>query len=185
MFINLLFDAVLCYILLYSMSNVVLYPVVQLNNEVIVLLGCSTPYLQNQRVNSVLTYIETTTSPVTLYLSGGSKDGNTESEASIMQRRINKLHPNVNIYIDPESKNTVENFVNLNNWIQQTNNPVSKVIIATSDFHKERAEKIFNLIVDNIVPEWNLSTSNCDWCWDAEATHMKNIQSDIKKALRR
>ena len=183
MFINLLFDAVLCYILLYSLSNVVLYPVVQLNNEVIVLLGCSTPYLQNQRVNSVLTYIETTTSPVTLYLSGGSKDGNTESESSIMQRRIHKLHPNVNIYIDPESKNTVENFVNLNNWIQQPNNPVSKVIIATSDFHKERAEKIFNLIVQDIEPEWNLSTSNCEWCWDAEINHMKNIQSDIKKAI--
>ena len=167
------------------MSTVVLYPVVQLNNEVIVLLGCSTPYLQNQRVNSVLTYIETTTHPVTLYLSGGSKDGNTESESSIMQRRIHKLHPNINIYIDPESKNTVENFVNLNRWIQETKNPISKVIIATSDFHKERAEKIFNLIVDNIVPEWNLSTSNCEWCWDAEINHMKNIQSDIKKALRR
>ena len=132
------------------MSNVVLYPVVQLNNEVIVLLGCSTPYLQNQRVNSVLTYIETTTSPVTLYFSGGSKDCNTESESSIMQRRIHKLHPNVNIYIDPESKNTVENFVNLNNWMQETENSIAKVIIATSDFHKERAEKIFNLIVEDI-----------------------------------
>lgn len=167
------------------MSTVVLYPVVQLNNEVIVLLGCENPRLQDQRVNSVLTYIETTTHPVTLYLSGGSKDGNTESESSIMQRRIHKLHPNINIYIDPESKNTVENFVNLNRWIQETKNPISKIIIATSDFHKERAEKIFNLIVDNIVPEWNLSTSNCGWCWDAEINHMKNIQSDIKKALRR
>ena len=71
MFIYWLFEAVVCYILLYSMSNVALYHVVHLNNEVIVLLGCSTPYLQNQRVNSVLTYIETTTNPVTLYLSGG------------------------------------------------------------------------------------------------------------------
>ena len=183
MFIYWLFEAVVCYILLYSMSNIALYPVVRLNNEVIVLLGCSTPYLQNQRGNSVLTYIETTTNPVTLYLSGGSKDGNTESESSIMQRKIQKSHPNIKIYIDPDSKNTVENFVNLNNWIQETENPIAKVIIATSDFHKERAEKIFNLIVEDIVPEWNLSTSNCDWCWDAETTHMKNIQSDIKKSL--
>ena len=183
MFINLLVDAVLCYILLYSMSNIVLYPIVHLNNEVIVLLGCENPRLQDQRINSVLTYIETTTSPVTLYLSGGSKYGNTESESSIMKRKIHRLHPNIKIYIDQESKNTVENFVNLNNWMQETENSIAKVIIATSDFHKERAEKIFNLIVDDIVPEWNLSTSNCDWCWDAETTHMKNIQSDIEKSL--
>ena len=183
MFINLLVDAVLCYILLYSMSNIVLYPIVHLNNEVIVLLGCENPRLQDQRINSVLTYIETTTSPVTLYLSGGSKYGNTESESSIMKRKIHRLHPNIKIYIDQESKNTIKNFVNLNNWMQETENSIAKVIIATSDFHKERAEKIFNLIVDDIVPEWNLSTSNCDWCWDAETTHMKNIQSDIEKSL--
>jgi uncharacterized SAM-binding protein YcdF (DUF218 family) len=184
MFIYWLAEAVASYILLYSISNCVLYPVVPLNNEVIVLLGCSTPYLQNQRVQSVLTYIETTTHPITLYLSGGSKDGNTESESSIMKRKIKKSHPNINIYIDTESKNTVENFINLNSWIQQTDNTIAKVIIATSDFHKERAEKIFNLIVDDIVPEWNLSKSNCDWCWDAEQNHIKNIQSDIKKAIK-
>ena len=186
MIIQVLFKTILFYILLYSKPSVMLFeynPNIHWNNELIVLLGCSMPYLQNQRVQSVLSYIETTSNPITLYLSGGSKDGNTESESSIMQRKFQKLHPNINIYIDPESKNTVENFINLNNWIQNTNNPISKVIIATSDFHKERAEKIFNLIVDDIVPEWNLSTSNCDWCWVAEENHIKNIQSDISKSL--
>lgn len=186
MIINLLCKIILFYILLYSKPSVILFennPDIRWNNELIVLLGCSTPYLQNQRVQSVLSYIETTTNPVTLYLSGGSKNGNTESESSIMQRKFQKLHPNINIYIDEESKNTVENFINLNNWIQQTNSSIGKVIIATSDFHKERAEKIFNLIVDDITPEWNLSTSNCDWCWDAETTHIKNINNDIQKSL--
>ena len=95
MIIQLLFKTILFYILLYSKPSVMLFeynPNIHWNNELIVLLGCSMPYLQNQRVQSVLSYIETTSNPITLYLSGGSKYGNTESESSIMQRKIQKLY---------------------------------------------------------------------------------------------
>jgi len=152
--------------------------------QIIVLLGCSNSQIQNQRIQSVLNYINSTTEPVTLYLSGGSKDGNTDSEASIMRTQIIKKYPNLTIYTDTESTNTAENFMNLNKWIQQSNTSKNdKVVITTSDFHKERAEKIFNGIIPDITPEWNLSTSNCNWCWDAEPFHMKNVDTDIVRAL--
>ena len=156
----------------------------QEQNQVIVLLGCSNSQIQNQRIQSVLNYINSNTAPVTLYLSGGSKDGNTVSESSIMRKKIIKEYPNLIIYIDTESTNTAENFMNLNKWMNNsdTSKP-DKIIITTSDFHKERAEKIFNVIIPGITPEWNLSKSNCNWCWDAEPFHMKNVDTDIVRAL--
>lgn len=156
----------------------------QEQNQVIVLLGCSNSQIQNQRIQSVLNYINSTTKPVTLYLSGGSKDGNTVSESSIMRKKIIKEYPNLIIYTDTESTNTAENFINLNKWINHSNiSKPDKIIITTSDFHKERAEKIFNGIIPDITPEWNLSKSNCNWCWDAEPFHMKNVDTDIVRAL--
>ena len=153
-------------------------------NQVIVLLGCSNSQIQNQRIQSVLNYINSNTTPVTLYLSGGSKDGNTVSESSIMRKKIIKEYPNLIIYTDTESTNTAENFINLNKWINHSNiSKPDKIIITTSDFHKERAEKIFNGIIPDITPEWNLSKSNCNWCWDAEPFHMKNVDTDIVRAL--
>tara|TARA_B110000503_G_C7087575_1_gene388017 strand:+ start:419 stop:901 length:483 start_codon:yes stop_codon:yes gene_type:complete len=157
----------------------------QPNAHLIVLLGCENPQLQDQRIQTVLDYIESTSNPIILYLSGGTKNGNTDTESSIMQTKIQKLHPHLKIYTDTNSKNTVENFVNFNDWIQSYNKPIQKVIITTSDFHKERAQKIFKLIINDVEPEWNVSRSNCGWCWDAEKTHMENIQRDVNKALRR
>ena len=70
MIIQMLFKTILFYILLYSKPSVMFEnnPNIHWNNELIVLLGCSMPYLQNQRVQSVLSYIETTSKPITLYL---------------------------------------------------------------------------------------------------------------------
>jgi len=58
--------------------------------QIIVLLGCNNQEIQNQRIQSLFDYIESTTTPFTVYLSGGSKNGNTESEASIMRKKIQK-----------------------------------------------------------------------------------------------
>ena len=152
--------------------------------KIIVLLGCANSQIQNQRVQTVINYIDSTPDKVVVYLSGGSKNGNTESEASIMRAKIEKTHPHIKIYTDTKSTNTAENFINLNKWIQQTNKSEhEEIIITTSDFHKDRAEKIFNGVVDNITPEWNLSTSNCKWCWEAEPILMKNVDTDIMEAL--
>lgn len=182
----------ICYMSVLYVTTTSMMPQPQKEEkQIIVLLGCNNQEIQNQRIQSLFDYIESTTTPFTLYLSGGSKDGNTESEASIMRKKIHKIYPNITIYVDMESTNTAENFINLHNWMQENNiqtedenvNENEKIVITTSDFHKERAEKIFTGIVPNATLEWNLSKSNCDWCWEAEPIHMKNVDTDIARAL--
>ena len=173
---NILLPFILCFL-------IKIWIISHKNTQIIVLLGSNNPQIQNQRVKTVLNYIDLTTEPVILYLSGGSKSGDTESESTIMQRKINKFYPHIQTYTDTISTNTAENFTNLNEWMEFNKTENDKVVIVTSDFHKERAEKIFNGIITDIIPEWNLSTSNCNWCWDEELIHMKNVNNDIVKAL--
>lgn len=152
------------------------------NPQIILVLGCSNTNIQNQRINTLFEYIEKTNQPVILYLSGGKKISTMQNtEADIMLNQIQNKFPDLEIHIDRTATNTAENFINFNKWIEHKN--PDKVIINTSDFHKERAEKIFNGVIKNVNPEWNLSISNCQWCWDSEKQHMNNIESDIKKAL--
>lgn len=154
-----------------------------INPQIILVLGCSNTNIQNQRLNTLYQYIDNTNLPIILYLSGGKKypNINTLTEADIMFNQIHIKYPHLPIYIDRNATNTAQNFINFNKWIQ--NIPYNKVIINTSDFHKERSHKIFNLLIHNIIPEWILSISNCNSCWDSEILHMNNIHSDIQNSL--
>ena len=172
-------------IIIYYAINNYLHPPRNEVRHVILLLGCANPIIQNQRIQSVIAYINSNSDPVTLYLSGGSNNGNVETEASIMQRKIQDVHPNIDIYTDHTATNTAENFVNFSKWMQESDLKESdKVVITTSDFHKTRAEKLFNGVISEIIPEWNLSVSDCRSCWESEPIHMKNVDADIFNALR-
>ena len=171
-------------IIYYSINNYLDPPRNDIRH-VILLLGCANPTIQNQRIQSVITYINSNSDQITLYLSGGSNNGDAETEASIMQRKIQDVHPNIDIYTDHTATNTAENFVNFSKWIQKSDLKESdKVVITTSDFHKTRAEKLFNGVISEITPEWNLSVSDCRSCWESEPIHMKNVDADIFNALR-
>ena len=152
------------------------------DENIILVLGCSNSYIQEQRIQTLFEYIENTNKHTVLYLSGGKKNPELkETEADIMLKKINKKYPELEIHVDRTATNTAENFINFNKWVEEKNS--NKIIINTSDFHKERAEKIFNGLIKNKTPEWNLSISNCKWCWEDEKMHMKNIENDIKKSL--
>jgi hypothetical protein len=89
-----------------------------------------------------------------------------------------------NFVLDNRAKNTAENFYNLKKWISFNNITSFNIIITTSEFHKERAEKIFNgIFQNNIIPQWNLAKKTCMTCWNDEKIHMRNIESDIQKAI--
>jgi uncharacterized SAM-binding protein YcdF (DUF218 family) len=154
------------------------------NPQIILVLGCSNVNIQNQRIESLFEYINNQNQPVILYLSGGRKTPEMiESEADIMLRQIKQKFPDIEIHIDRTATNTVENFINFYKWLHEEKLDYNQIIINTSDFHKERAEKIFYRVIDNIKPNWNLSISQCKWCWESETQHMKNVESDIKNAL--
>jgi uncharacterized SAM-binding protein YcdF (DUF218 family) len=157
-------------------------------HNVIVVLGSADNKILNERVTSTIEFINNANSPCTLYLSGGVKHSfDTEaSEATKMASVFTSNAQNVQIVLDELAKNTAENFVYLKKWVydnfSQDNLP--NVVISTSDFHKNRAERIFKGILPELDPVWNLSKSHCKYCWNDENIHMKNVDSDIKKAIK-
>ena len=89
------------------------------------------------------------------------------------------------IVLEENATNTAENFAYLKRWVNNnfSQEDLPEFIITTSDFHKDRAERIFQGIMPDITPTWNLGKSSCIQCWRDESIHMKNIPADIYKAL--
>lgn len=156
-------------------------------HDVVVVLGCSDERILNERIDSAIQYIRSVSSPIILYVSGGIKHAivNDISEASKVISRINEEHfEHVQIVMDEHAKNTAENFTYLKHWVSRnfSRDNLPEVVITTSDFHQKRAEMIFQNIISDINPTWNLSKSSCIHCWTDETVHVKNVLADVIKA---
>jgi hypothetical protein len=155
--------------------------------NIIVVLGSADNNILNERIKSTIEFINNSDSHCILYLSGGVKDSFSKeaSEASKMASVFSSNTQNVQIVLDEMSKNTAENFVYLKKWIYNnfSKDDMPNIVISTSDFHKNRAELIFKGIFSEFEPKWVLSKSDCLSCWNDERFHIRNVDSDIKKAL--
>ena len=155
-------------------------------HNVIIVLGSHDNNILQERVSSTMNYINNQSEDTsTLYLSGGVKEAfknDDQSEASKMNKLFSS-NDDIEIVQDQLAKNTAENFAYLKQWIYAnfSLDYLPNVIISTSDFHKERAELIFNGIFPEIQPIWNLSISKCLSCWNDEHIHIKNVHNDIYK----
>lgn len=155
-------------------------------HNVIIVLGSHDNNILNERVYSTMDYINNTDNLSILYLSGGVKDAfkndNSESEAFKMNEQFSSIY-NIEIVQDQLAQNTAENFAYLKQWVYKNYNIESfpNIVISTSDFHKKRAELIFNGIFPEVEPIWNLSVSECVSCWNDERIHIKNVDNDILK----
>jgi uncharacterized SAM-binding protein YcdF (DUF218 family) len=156
---------------------------INISKIIMVVLGCHLPDIQNDRILTAIEYSKNLTNLPIWFLTGGIKNDldtcqDTMSEASTMLSILNKTD---NIILDEKAKNTAENFYNLKLWINNNNITNYDIVITTSEFHKIRAEKIFNgIFKNNIKAKWNLSKKSCFSCWNDEKIHMKNIDNDIK-----
>lgn len=154
---------------------------------ILIVLGCSDNMIQQERINAANEFINNSDNNIKLYLSGGVKNAilsNEVSEASIMANTIK--NKDIEIILDDKAKNTAENFAYLKKWIHDNlsnNGEMLNFVITTSDYHKNRAETIFNGILPEINPLWNLSISQCTSCWNDEHIHMRNVKSDIHKSF--
>ncbi len=154
-------------------------------NKIMVVLGCGMEDLQNDRITTAVEYVNNINTPVIWYLAGGVKHAiMRETEASKMKNQIkSKTHQ---IILDENSTNTAENFAYLKKWMGETNIQNPEIIITTSAFHKERAEKIFNGIMDNEAEaKWILSSGACPTCWNDEKFHMVNVNKDVDNAKKK
>ena len=160
--------------------------------ELIIILGNNNPNIQNERIETAIQYIKKTNNDKIIYLSGGIKKYflrklTLPSESSLMYNELNSKLNNfkdINVIMDEESTNSAENFAYLKKWIFK-NEPINNnfiYTIITSDFHKNRAEKLFNGIFPNIQPKFVLSDSNCYSCWNDEIIHLRNVNNDIINA---
>ena len=174
----------------------ILFIHVQGLTELIIILGNNNPNIQNQRIETTIQYLkhENPNKKRILYLSGGIKkyflrsvkQMKETSESSLMYNELNKQMKNfkdINVIMDEESTNSAENFAYLKKWVQE-NYPLHDFTytIISSDFHKNRSEKLFNGIFPIIQPKFVLSVSDCIHCWNDELIHLKNLRSDIEKA---
>jgi len=152
---------------------------------IMIVLGCHIKDIQNNRIQTAINYSKNFDSQI-WFLTGGIKNDilSDTNEASQMKEL---LLSESNVIIDIKAVNTAENFLNFKNWYKSIcfeDQP--KIVITTSSFHKKRAEKIFKGIFYDMAldPIWNLDYETCSNCWSDELFHIKNINSDIEKALK-
>lgn len=155
---------------------------------VMVVLGCAIQHVQQERVSAALNYaMSIEDSEIVWFVTGGVKNAAISTEAEQMREKITGSKGK--IVLDNKAKNTAENFAYLKNWISESYDDAESVeiVVTTSDFHQERASKIFNGIFTNNASklEWNLSVSEgCANCWSDEKIHMQNVAIDVKNAAR-
>ena len=160
--------------------------IIVMSSVIMIVLGCHIKDIQNTRIQAAIDYSKNIESQ-TWFLTGGVKNA-LESSASVSEaeQMRRSLFSESNVIIDTEATNTAENFLNFKKWYQHAafeEQPL--VVITTSSFHKARAEKIFQGIFHDIdvKPVWNLSKLACPTCWSDEQFHMRNVESDVFKAL--
>lgn len=155
------------------------------NNNIIVVLGCANNFLQNDRISTVKNYVNSKLKPnnkIIWYLSGGIKNKFTSSvpEAELMKRQLKDMPGE--FVLDTKATNTAENFLNFKNFVDSLDENY-QINIVTSEFHKNRAEKLFYGFFSNETkPNWILGSASCMSCETDELIHMKNVQNDINKA---
>ena len=159
-------------------------------SDIHVVLGSSDENILGERIRKAIQYINSADSPNILFISGGVKnafvDTNKMTEAAKAANMIENVeHESIQIVLEEKATNTAENFAYLKQWVNRnfSQDDLPDIVITTSDFHKNRAEQIFNGIISDIVPKWNLSKSTCSHCWSDEVIHIKNIKKDIDKAI--
>ena len=152
---------------------------------VIFVLGCNIEEILQNRINTALTFANKYDGEIVWYLSGGIKDkvySNTKTEATKMKNLIKEKN-NWSFKLDSKAKNTAENFLNFQQWIQE--NFFDKVYISTSKFHYTRANAILKEINNSSNYNWLLADLDYQGSFNDELIHSKNIISDVEKAINR
>lgn len=163
----------------------------RLKQNVLVVLGSADDRILSERVSAAIEYIESNEDQsIILFISGGVKNAIVNESSDRGETEASKAassfdYENVKIVLDEKATNTAENFAYLKRWVNSnfSTDEMPSIVITTSDFHQDRAELIFQGIMPEITPQWNLSKSSCTRCWSDEMIHIKNVQSDIMKAI--
>ena len=164
-------------------------------NILLVLLGCNISYLLNDRITTAVQFASGfNKTSVNWFLSGGIKNPSedTVTEAEKMAAQISQYEKtyvrdlagnNWNYIYDNVATNTAENFIMVKKYLDETNVDYSEVFVVTSDFHHLRARKIAEKIFgEEKEIRWILSEAELQDSRYWEKIHIRNVDSDVKKA---
>jgi hypothetical protein len=156
-----------------------------------VVLGCHISEIQHNRISTAISFINNLEQNSHLwFLTGGVKNAIQETDITTESSQMLTYIGDDNVILDEKARNTAENFANLKKWIKtnyiEQNLQVPNIVITTSTFHKDRAELIFNGVFHdlNVDASWNLASIACSHCWHDEKIHIKNVESDVRNALK-
>jgi len=114
--------------------------------------GNASPTLQNRMVTASDVYLRERekNSKTYMIVSGGKVQQNENyslpSEAEVMRTMaILNFVPKSSVVMETNSKNTIENAINTRDVLEDLG--VTKVIIITSDYHMQRARRVFEIIL--------------------------------------
>ena len=155
----------------------------------LILLGCHINELLQGRVETAIDLALTKDGTVDWFLSGGIKNP-TESTVSEAEKMAHMICPddracpdNWTFVYDTVATNTAENFILANRQLNLTT--YSDIYVVTSNFHKNRAKTIADKIITNNKFIWALSDLKLSDSEYWEKIHIKNVDADVKKAIRR
>ena len=162
----------------------------------IVMLGCNVLNLLNDRIKSGINFaLNERNIEFDWFLSGGIKNPSESrvSEAYKMSQMISNSdefsygssNANWNYILDEVSTNTAENFIMLKKMLENNPYKYSKVYVVTSDFHFGRASMFADKIIKNNNFEWVLSELELHDSRYWETIHLKNVDNDVEKALKK
>ena len=168
-------------------------------NILLILLGCNISYLLSNRIDTAINFVgNLNNTNVDWFLSGGIKNPSedTMTEAEKMAQQISKFEKSHthelrgnkwNYIYDKDAANTAENFIMAREFIrlkQNTSHIYDDIYIITSEFHFERANKIAERILD-VDTKWILGNAELADSSYWEKIHIRNVESDVNKALRK
>ena len=92
-----------------------------------------------------------------------------------------------NYILDEQAKNSSENLVNLEKFLDTIDYSYERMMLVTSGFHVNRVKKMISMLSKLNKYNWDfvsgtLSFHDSDY-W--ESIHIQNAESDILKALRK
>jgi len=172
-------------------------------NILIMILGSNVLNLLNDRINLGINFasdernFKNKNTKIDWFLSGGIKNPrereSTASEAYKMTEMISKsndftygvLKENWNYILDETSTNTAENFIMLKKMLENNPNKYSEIYVVTSDFHFNRAELFANKIIETNKFNWILSDMELHDSRYWETIHIKNVDNDIRKSIKK
>jgi hypothetical protein len=173
---------------LFTLFTLVIH--VTSSRTLVVLLGSSNNELLFDRINTATDAVSTSSHEVDWFLSGGFTSDKQTSEAKKMQTLISnyKLENSTwNFILDEKAQNTSENLVYLESWLNTLDYSYSNMKLVTSKFHENRAKKMISKLskLNKYNWDWISGTLSFHDSYYWETVHIKNVESDIEKAIKK